>query len=100
RLAGHERLGVTIAVQVVAAGGAVADGGTRNRAHAGVAAGVECRRAWHLDRVAPAAIRVADHEGVLVPAPAVVAAGGAVAGRATRDREHAAVRAAVERRRA
>ena len=54
-------------------------------------------RAWHLDWVAPAAVRLANHEA---PAWAVdvVAAGRAVASRGTRNRVHLVVAAAEGRR--
>ena len=50
-----------------AAGGAVADGGTGDREHPGLRGGVADRSARHLDRVPPAAVRLADHEGLEVP---------------------------------
>ena len=62
----HERLGVAGAVLVVAAGGAVAGRGTRDRVHAGFAAAVEGGGAGNFDRVAPAAVRLADHERLVV----------------------------------
>src|SRR5437763_495582 len=61
----------------------------------------ERRDARHLNRCAPPATRLADHEGVLpVMAVDVPAAGCAFTGRATRDRGNEGEVTTVERRRA
>src|SRR5262249_39870776 len=64
-----------------AARGAVPGRGTRNRADERVAA-VQFRRTWHHECVAPASVRLADQECLLLAgAEGVVAAGDAVAAR-------------------
>src|SRR4029077_13433420 len=93
-------LALEAAVGVAAAGGAGAGRSTRDRDHAGVATAAERRRARNLDRRAPLAVRLADHEG-LAQRAMTVAARRAAPRRATRDRDHRAVAAlGAERRRA
>src|SRR5262249_9304170 len=86
----HERLGVTGAVAVGSAGGAVARGGARHGGDPGEPARVQGARAGHLDRLAPGAVRLADHERLeAAGAVGVAPAGGAVGRRAARHGEPA-----------
>src|SRR5215831_4987180 len=82
-LAGHERLDVTGAVGVGPAGGAFACRAARYRVDPGKPARVQRTRAGHLDRRAPRAVRLADHERLHVTeAVRVEPAGRAVAAEA------------------
>src|SRR5262249_50605883 len=64
-LVDYERLGVAGAVGVGSARGASARGAARHRGDFGIPR-VQGARAGHLDRVAPGAVRLADHERLLV----------------------------------
>src|SRR5215469_3481032 len=96
-LADHERLLAMGAVRVEPAGGAVARRGTRHRADEGTPALVQGPQAGHLDRLAPRAIPLADHEPLPVTgAVAVEPPGRAVARQTARDLADASTPARVQ----
>src|SRR5579862_466863 len=65
-LAHHKDLIVPRAVVVVAAGRAISGRDTRDRLNSGVAAAVESRAAWHLDRGPPSTVRLVHHERLVM----------------------------------
>src|SRR5262249_60869113 len=78
---------VTEAVEVVPGGGAVARRGTRHRGDTGRPVPVQDARGGHLDRRAPDAVRLADHERLrAVGEVTVEPPGGAVTPRGTPPR--------------
>src|SRR6266568_4140951 len=79
-LADHEPLLMTVAVPVKPAGRAVAPRGARHREDLGPLAFVQGPQAGHLDRPAPDAVPLADHE----PLPMTMAVPVVPAGRAAR----------------
>ncbi len=83
------------------AGRAVASRRARHLGHVGVQAGVQRPQAGHLDRLAPGAVPLADHEPLSALRTVQVGpAGRAVARRRARHRPHLGVPGRVQRRQA